>query len=88
VPQVRRRRRTRRRVAVGAMCQKHAPRCPALLQLRDDALQEWTGAETLHEVLACWGRLGGRVTLHRYGPQHFSELARRRRSIETPMQAR
>jgi hypothetical protein len=35
-----------------------------------------------------WGRLGGRVTLHRYGPQHFSELARRRRgSLRYPMEA-
>ncbi len=65
------------------MCQIYQRRCPAVLQLRQEALEEWTGAETLHEVLACWGRLGGRVTLHRYGRGHFSELAklqRRRRS--------
>jgi hypothetical protein len=45
------------------------------LQLREEALEEWIVAETLHEVRVCWGRLGGRVTLHRYGREHFSELA-------------
>jgi hypothetical protein len=50
------------------------------VQLREDALREWCRAETLHEVLVAWGRLGGRVTLHRYGPQHFSELAKASRT--------
>ena len=60
------------------MCAKRQRRCPALLEIRDQALQEWTRAETFEEVRACWGRLGGRVTLHRYGPAHFAEIARRR----------
>ena len=52
------------------------------LQLREEALEEWARAETLHEVRAAWGRLGGKVVLHRYGRAHFSRLAKasRRRS--------
>jgi hypothetical protein len=46
------------------------------LQLREQALQEWTKAETLEAVRIAWGRLGGRVTLHRYGREHFAELAK------------
>jgi hypothetical protein len=61
------------------MCQKRQRRCPALLAIREEALEEWIRAETLHDVRVAWGGLGGRVTLHRYGRQHFSELARRRR---------
>jgi hypothetical protein len=57
------------------MCQKRQRRCAVALQLREEALEEWIVAETLHEVRVCWGRLGGRVTLHRYGREHFSELA-------------
>jgi hypothetical protein len=57
------------------MCAKHQRRCPALLQIREEALREWTRAETLEEVRIAWGRLG-RVTLHRYGRGHFSELAK------------
>ncbi len=60
------------------MCKKRQRRCPVALQLREQATREWTVAETLHDVRAAWGRLGGRVTLHRYGRGHFSELARRR----------
>ena len=67
------------------MCQKHQRRCPAVLQLREEALEEWTVAETYSAVCRAWGRLGGRVTLHRYGREHFSELARRRRG--NPMDA-
>jgi hypothetical protein len=62
------------------MCQKRQRRCLAALQLREEALEEWTTAETYSEVCRAWGRLGGRVTLHRYGRGHFSELAHRRRS--------
>jgi hypothetical protein len=51
------------------------------LQLREEALVEWSGAATLSDVRRAWGRLGGRVTLHRYGRQHFAELARRRRRV-------
>lgn len=61
------------------MCErKYQRRCAALLQLREEAVAEWCKAETLREVRAAWGRLGGRVTLHRYGRCHFSELALRR----------
>jgi hypothetical protein len=58
------------------MCAKRQRRCPALLAIREEALMEWARAETLHDVRVCWGRLGGRATLHRYGPEHFSELAK------------
>jgi hypothetical protein len=65
---------------VQIMCAKYQRRCPALLAIREEALQEWIVAETYYsDVCRAWGRLGGRVTLHRYGRGHFSELARRRR---------
>jgi hypothetical protein len=60
------------------MCQKRQRRCPDLLRLREEALREWSRAETLDEVRATWARLGGRVTAHRYGREHFSLLARHR----------
>ena len=60
------------------MCVKHQRRCATLLDLREEALNEWTGAETYEEVCRAWGRLGGRVTLHRYGRGWFSALALRR----------
>ncbi len=60
------------------MCQKHQRRCPALQEFREEALKEWTTAETQHAVWVAWGRLGGRTTAHRYGRGYFSELARRR----------
>jgi hypothetical protein len=62
------------------MCAKYQRRCPALLAIRERALEEWIRAHTLHDVRVCWGRLGGLTTLHRYGREHFSELARRRRA--------
>jgi hypothetical protein len=58
------------------MCAKRQRRCPALLAIREQALMEWCDAESLHDVRVAWGRLGGRTTLHRYGPRHFSELAK------------
>ena len=58
------------------MCQKRQRRCPALLEIREEAFEEWCRAETLGDVRRAWGRLGGRVTLHRYGREHFSELAK------------
>jgi hypothetical protein len=61
------------------MCAKRQRRCAVLLRIREEALEEWTRAETFEEVCRAWRRLGGRVTLHRYGRDHFSELARRRR---------
>lgn len=57
------------------MCQKRQRRCPTLLEIRKEALKEWASAESLHEVLTCWGRLRGRTTLHRYGQRHFCKLA-------------
>ena len=62
------------------MCAKRQRRCPALLAIRQEALEEWCAAETLHDVRVAWGRLGGRTLLHRRGPGYFSELARRRRA--------
>ena len=62
------------------MCAKRQRRCAVLLAVREAALEEWIHARTLHDVRVAWGRLGGRTTLHRYGRQHFSELARRRRA--------
>jgi hypothetical protein len=61
------------------MCQKRQRRCPTLLAMHDEALAEWAGAETLHEVRVAWGRLGDRVTLHRYGRGHYIEMALLRR---------
>jgi hypothetical protein len=48
------------------------------LQIREEALEEWTRAETLEEVRVAWGRCGGRVTLHRRGSAWFRALALRR----------
>ena len=62
------------------MCRKYQRRCPSLLAVREEALREWERAETYSDVCRAWGRLGGKVTLHRYGAEHFSELARRRLS--------
>jgi len=58
------------------MCAKRQRRCAVLLQIREEALEEWTKAETLHDVRVAWGRLGGRVTLHRYSSEHFAALAK------------
>jgi hypothetical protein len=45
---------------------------------QEAALTEWAGAESIEEVRAAWARLGGLVTLHRYGRGHFSLMARSR----------
>jgi hypothetical protein len=58
------------------MCRKYARRCPVLLQIREEAFEEWTRAETFEEVCRVWARLGGRTTLHRYGREHFAMLAK------------
>jgi hypothetical protein len=58
------------------MCAKRQRRCPELLRLRDAALMEWCSAETYSDVCRAWGRLGGRVTLHRYGREHFAMMAK------------
>ena len=64
---------------MGILCQKYERRCAVALQLREEALEEWCQAETLHAVRVAWGRLGGKVVLDRYGRGHFAALARRRR---------
>ena len=61
------------------MCQKRQRRCDALLEIREEAFQEWTHAATLEAVRSAWSRLGGRTTLHRYGREHFRSLATSRR---------
>ena len=62
------------------MCQKRQRRCAVALQVREEALHDWILAETLHDVRVAWGRCGGRVTLHRYGREHFAMLAKASRS--------
>jgi hypothetical protein len=57
------------------MCAKYQRRCPALLALREQALAEWTVAESYEQVQTAWRRLGGRVTLHRYGTDHYRRMA-------------
>jgi hypothetical protein len=61
---------------VHIMCAKRQRRCDVLLRIREEAVEEWCKAETLHDVRSCWGRLGGRTTLHRYGREHFSRVAK------------
>jgi hypothetical protein len=63
------------------MCQKRQRRCPVLLGMREEALEEWTTAETYSDVCRAWGRLGGRTTYHRYGTGHFREIRSRRRGV-------
>ena len=60
------------------MCAKRQRRCPELVAIREASLTEWAGAESIEEVRAAWARLGGLTTLHRYGREHFSLLARSR----------
>jgi hypothetical protein len=60
------------------MCLKGQRRCEYRHALEDDAYREWEGAEELEDVRRAWARLGGRTTLHRYGREHFSLLARHR----------
>jgi hypothetical protein len=73
VPPLRRRRPLE---GVPIMCAKRHRRCAVLLAIREEALQEWIRAETYSDVCRAWGRLGGRVTLHRYGRKHFAKLAK------------
>jgi hypothetical protein len=61
-------------------CQGCTPcrhRCPACHALQDAALTEWAAADSYSAVCAAWGRLGGRVLLHRRGHEYFAALARR-----------
>jgi hypothetical protein len=73
-------RRRRPLEGVHIVCAKRQRRCAALLAIREEALQEWIKAETYSDVCRAWGGLGGRVTLHRYGREHFSELAKASRA--------
>lgn len=60
-------------------CQECIPRrhrCPVRHALQDAALMEWAAADSYSGVCAAWGRLGGRVLLHRRGHEHFAALAR------------
>ena len=58
-----------------AVCAKRQRRCPALVSIREAAIEEWERAETFEDVRRAWARLGGMVTLHRYGTEHFVVLA-------------
>ncbi len=58
------------------VCRKYQRHCGAYLALREAANEEWAAAETLEAVRTAWGRMGGLVTLHRYGRGHFAELGR------------
>ena len=60
------------------MCRKGQVRCPELVGIRNEAMREWCAARTYEEVRSVWSRLGGKVTLHRYGREHFAALARLR----------
>ena len=60
------------------MCVKGARRCPEIVAIREEAVEEWCSAETFADVRSCWSRLGGRTTMHRYGRPWFSSLAKRR----------
>lgn len=59
------------------MCQKREHRCEEYRRMQEEAVQEWCSAMELTDVLATWGRLGGRVTLHRYGREHFVAAGRK-----------
>lgn len=59
------------------MCRKHERRCVEALELREAAMQEWTRAETLEDVRRTWARLGGLMTLHRYGREHYARMGKR-----------
>jgi hypothetical protein len=55
VPPLRRRRPLE---GVHIMCAKRQRRCPALLQIREEALQEWIVAETYSDVCRAWSASG------------------------------
>ncbi len=59
------------------MRQKRQRHCDEWRSFRDSAVAEWCRAETFEQVCTAWGRFGGRVTLHRYGRDHYRELGRR-----------
>jgi FMN phosphatase YigB (HAD superfamily) len=64
------------------MCAKGERRCEEREELQLQAGAEWAVAEELEQVRAAWARLGGLTTLHRYGREHFSLLARHRHGDE------
>jgi hypothetical protein len=57
------------------MCQKRQRRCDEVRGLRDEAPWEWCTADSYDAVRIAWGRLGGLVTAHRYGCEHYRLLA-------------
>ena len=63
------------------MCQKRQRHCAEYARITDDAYAEWCRAEALEQVRAAWGRMGGRVTAHRYGPDHFRRIRARRVTV-------
>ncbi|MDP9474803.1 MAG: hypothetical protein M3R38_03785 [Actinomycetota bacterium] len=58
------------------MCAKRKRRCPEVLAIREEGLREWCRAEELGDVRRAHGRVGGRITLHRYGREHFRRMGR------------
>ncbi len=62
------------------MCQKRQRHCPEYERIAEEAMMEWCLAETLEEVRAAWGRMGGRITAHRYGVDHFRRIRRAERT--------
>lgn len=60
------------------VCRKRERHCGAYLALQEAAYEEWMIANELEDVRRAWGRMGGLVTLHRYGSTHFHLLARHR----------
>jgi hypothetical protein len=64
------------------VCTQHATRwsrCDLWRAYQERAYEEWSEAEELEDVRAAWGRFGGRVTVHRYGREHYGRIARLRR---------
>jgi hypothetical protein len=60
------------------MCRKHQRHCRELEAVAGQTLREWAEADSLEAVRACWGRKGGKTTLHRYGQRFFVLIGRRR----------
>ncbi len=40
-------------------------------------MREWCRAETYEQVRSAWARLGGLMTLHRYGREHYARMGKR-----------
>jgi hypothetical protein len=57
------------------------------LQLCEEVLQEWTTAETLHEVRVAWARLGGRSAHPGYPLEHVESMSSRAAFSERVMES-